>query len=248
MPDNDTNVQDSVQNNSDMLDENDLVVPRGFLISLDSNANYVPFFVKVRDDDIIYSDVLNSNVYESIITRFDSLGMSYGHRFVGSTKELEIKKDSWTFYIKPDGTFRASYIKNTGFVNWFERHILNDRTNYITAEIPIPLPVKQTAESPALFGSFTPKTLNNQSELLATRLEPINDINTAFGLSNVNNKPYYTTVNLKITCLDSMLIDRGVSLTDGTMNQYIGYIEDDCFTLNIQLQGQLDLNVFGITE
>lgn len=236
------------ENENNLLDETSLSVPRGFLIALDQDGNYVPFFIKVRDDDIVYTDVLNSNVYESIVNRFDSLGMSYEHRFVGSVKELEIKKDDWTFFIKPDGTFRASYIKNTGFVNWLQRHIYNSRTNYATAEIPIPLPVKQTAESPALFGSFTPKTLNNQSEPLTSRLDPHDDIFTAFSLSNVNNKPYYTTVNLKVSCLDSMLIDRGVSLADGAMTQYIGYIEDDCFTLNIQLQGQLDLSVFGITE
>jgi hypothetical protein len=256
MPDNDINVQDiDVQDvqDDDMLDENDLEVPRGFLIALDSHGNYVPFFLKVRKEDIVYSDVLNTKLYGNIINKFDSLGLVYEHQMVDITKELEIKKDGWTFYIKPDGTFKATYIKNTGFTNWLQKHMRDNSLYYIdhvTAEVPIPLPIKQTATSPCLIGNLTPKTLDNQSESLTPRIgeNPLTGIFTYFGLSNINNKPYYTTVNVSISCLDSMLISRGISLTDGSMNTHVENIENDCFTLNIHLEGQLDMNEFGITE
>lgn len=261
MPDNDINLQA----NDDMLDDTDLTVPRGFLISLDSHGNYVPFFIKVRKEDIVYSDVINSNLYDNIINKFDALGSTYEHRMIDITKELEIKKDGWTFHIKPDGAFTASYVKTTDFVGWWQSHIgeipisAYDKTEYLThlsSSVVIPLPIIQTNESPILVGSFVPKTLNNNSEAITNPIptaEMFQELSTQFCLTKNSDKPYYNIIDISVTDFNTIMLKRlknynnDVILTSFTLPDILNYIEHDYLSLNIYLEGKIDLSEFNIT-
>lgn len=111
------------KDNNILIDESTLDVPRGFLIALDKNGNYVPFLVKVRDSEIIYTDAETTDVFDKVIENFkDGKNEDIDYTFETPTKEMVIKKNNWTYYIKPNGHFHATYQVEPDESDWETRY------------------------------------------------------------------------------------------------------------------------------
>lgn len=106
-------------NNNEITDAN-LDVPRGFLISLDDKGNYVPFLIKVRDKEILWSGSKNDELYNELYEFMDTTGASTGDGMIGVPVKSFKKPDEKLvitissnrydeiyerFEIEPDGHF-----------------------------------------------------------------------------------------------------------------------------------------------
>lgn len=76
-------VKFKMANNQELLDDSNLEVPRGFLISLDEKGNYVPFLIKVRDKEIIWSGSRDTDFYNKLHEFMDMTGASDGDGMIG---------------------------------------------------------------------------------------------------------------------------------------------------------------------
>lgn len=111
-------------NNQELLDDSNLEVPRGFLISLDDKGNYVPFLIKVRDKEIIWSAKDDENeVYQKLQEYMETTGIKDGDGmisvptigFKSPNEKLVITMSTGPngsyiyerFEIEPDGHFKG---------------------------------------------------------------------------------------------------------------------------------------------
>lgn len=81
-------VKFKMANNQELLDDSNLEVPRGFLISLDEKGNYVPFLIKVRDKEIIWSGSRDTDFYNKLYEFMDMTGASDGDGMIGVPSKL----------------------------------------------------------------------------------------------------------------------------------------------------------------
>lgn len=133
----------------------DFECKKGWIITLDKNGNYVPFFIKVREKDILWT---NSNTSMDDI----KLGLirdlnkgEYKTAYVESSiinpsQILVMKVDGWTYKIKPDYTFEANKnLLEIPYTSWNPIYKSvskgNNKENYLvklTYDIKLPFKAK----------------------------------------------------------------------------------------------------------
>ena len=104
---------------------------KGFILTPSPSDNdvMVPYFIQVRDKDIIWSeDDFPSVLYNIAKSNEDSSSLV-------PVKELKFKKDGWNIKFQQDFTYEATSMISIGGSGFFT---LNDTKNLLTGRIPLP--------------------------------------------------------------------------------------------------------------
>lgn len=127
---------------------------RGWLITMDDEGGYLPFFVKVRHEDIIWDNQQEYSVFENLINRLNRFGYNYQSAYLDPKLQLEIKADGWIYHINSDSTFRATYV---GIADTSSMRINRNADNYIvSADFYIPIPIKVLSAETLILGNLEP--------------------------------------------------------------------------------------------
>ena len=155
-------------NNNEITDAN-LDVPRGFLISLDDKGNYVPFLIKVRDKEILWSGSKNDEFYNELYEFMDNTGISTGEGMIGVPEKSFKKPDEKLvitissnqsgdvyerFEIEPDGHFTG--ILRCNNITRFQTRsgtIFNTSCEIYSADFPLPF-ICETDRLSLVAGAF----------------------------------------------------------------------------------------------
>ena len=102
----------------------DFECKKGWIITLDKNGNYVPFFIKVREKDILWTNS-NTSMNDIKLSLVRDLNKGdYKTTYVESdivnpSQILVMKIDGWVYKIKPDYTFEANKtLLEIPFTDW----------------------------------------------------------------------------------------------------------------------------------
>lgn len=131
---------------------------RGWLISMDEEGGYVPFFIKVRANDIVWTSKETDLFFKSIELNLKSFGYDYTAGIKTPNVEFEFKTGNWTYLISPDGKVKA---KHVGHVSPKEFKILKTALNdHLTitsgADLKVDLPISIKKESAMIVGNMEP--------------------------------------------------------------------------------------------
>ena len=131
---------------------------RGWLISMDEEGGYVPFFIRVRADDITWTTKATDLFFKNIELSLKSFGYDYTAGIKTPNVEFEVISGNWTYHILPNGKVRAKYVGAVP-VNEFKvlkTHISNDDTITAGANVKIDLPISLKKESAMIVGNMEP--------------------------------------------------------------------------------------------
>lgn len=110
-----------------------MLCPKGFLLVEDENRNIVPYFVKVREKDIVTDERLHNSLVDDFmnLSTFDSVN------FESHVVRWKITSDRWFGYIYEDKTFciNAKYPITELFDNPPEDYV--NRITGTTTEFPV---------------------------------------------------------------------------------------------------------------
>lgn len=133
----------------------DFECKKGWIITLDKDGNYVPFFIKVREKDILWT---NSNISMDDIkldlvrdlNKGDYKTAYVESDIINPSQILVMKVDGWIYKIKPDYTFEANKtVLEIPHTNWIPEYKSvstgNSKENYLVKlsyNLKLPFKVK----------------------------------------------------------------------------------------------------------
>lgn len=128
---------------------------RGFIITQDNDGNYVPFFIKVRDDDIVWKNSDNNQTFKNLKGTLKTYGYEFSSELQNPSPELHIVCDKWNFYIREDYSFRATYAAIPDKSNYIADYISPDKSTLSGAHIYINIPIP-TLQDIIVIGNISP--------------------------------------------------------------------------------------------
>lgn len=169
---------------------------KGWIITLNENGNYTPFFVNVREEDLVWKTDKNNEIFSRIQKTLDNKNVKYSSSFITPEPYLNIEVDDWQYEIKSDKTFTASYINIPNKENWKTQMVTINDTNYLIGiEVSIKLPIPILKEKCLFIPSINPN---------------LTSIVPSFTLNSSTNPNAYDEIILKIS--DSSISQNGNEL------------------------------------
>lgn len=131
---------------------------RGWIISMDEAGGYVPFFVRVRSEDIMWTTKAIDRYYSSIERNLRNFGYTYNADIQNPSAEMVVNVGNWTYYIKPNGQFRAKYIgiPSTSDYSIIKTPVSLDRDVTAGANLRIDLPLASVKSDTMIIGNMDP--------------------------------------------------------------------------------------------
>lgn len=127
---------------------------RGWLITMDEEGGYLPFFVKVRHEDIIWDNQQEYENFKKIINRLNKFGYNFDSTYIDPKLQLQVKINGWTYYINSDGSFHATYV---GMADTSGMKLYRKSDNYIyAADFFVPIPIKVISSETLILGNLEP--------------------------------------------------------------------------------------------
>lgn len=216
---------------------------KGWILSLDENGNYVPFFIKTRSKDINWD--IDKNFYKSIKKLITNNEMHYTFKMNIPEAELKIIIDDWDFRILSDFSFKASKSININHKKFKQEYtkFIDPNTqeeietiSALNADIQLPFLI-QKSNSIILYNYFS----DNYEPIIKSDLRFTNKKNT-------ENNDIYDTISLKLSDLNMVSMDSvsnsSISINVDKFKSYNGELnkifsgESKC-TLMVQISGVL---------
>jgi hypothetical protein len=129
---------------------------RGWLINMNDDGSYLPFFVKVREEDLVWKNDLNSDIFKTIISDMKTYGFEFTSDLQTPSPELHITCGNWHYYVKGDYSFRARYVSTPDKSDYIAEYTTFDNVKKLTGaymNITIPFPV---SDDVMLIGNMSP--------------------------------------------------------------------------------------------
>ena len=127
---------------------------RGWLISIDEEGGYLPFFLKVRNEDIVWDNEKENRMFKVILGKLQRIGYNYESEYIDPRLQLKVKSDGWIYHIDSDGSFNATYVGKIKPSNVILSR--DSKGQIVSADFYVPLPISIVADSAAIIGNFEP--------------------------------------------------------------------------------------------
>ena len=182
---------------------------RGWIITMDDTGGYVPFFVRVRGDDIVW---------------VNNFGYEYNVSLQKPTAEFVVESENWIYTIRSDGRFRAKYIGSPNIANYKRIYTVISKDEKITAgaNVKIELPISVLKADTIIMGN----------------MEPVGTCYTYFKggrHKSYSQSKVYDTIDIEIRCTyDTEIIsDFNAQALDAMINSGVGN------TISIYMEGTI---------
>lgn len=175
---------------------------KGWILSLDEQGNYVPFFIKTRSKDITWT--IDSSFYKKVKKLITNNEMHYTFKMNIPEAELKMDIDDWDYRILSDYSFKANktmIINYKKFKQGYSKFIdpdTNEEIEIISSlkvDLQLPFLIEKTKSS-ILYNFFS----DNCDPMIKSDLRFSNK-------NNSDNNKVYDTLTLTLHDLNLVSLD-----------------------------------------